>query len=79
VPVHLTYFTAVVDEQGEVQTFADIYGLDNKMGSALFGRAIKIQAPTLEVNAQVGQPKSSWRSAEGTGSLADTISGLFGN
>jgi len=79
VPVHLTYFTAVVDDEGEVQTFADIYGLDNKMGSALFGRAIKIDAPPLAVNAQVGQPKSSWRSAERTGSLTDAISGLFGN
>ena len=79
VPVHLSYFTAVVDEQGKVQAFADIYGLDHKIGSALFGRAIKIEAPMLEANAQVGQPKSSWRSAERTGSLADSISGLFGN
>ena len=79
VPVHLTYFTAVVDEQGEVQTFADIYGLDNKMGSALFGRAIKIESPMLEVNARVGQSNSSWRSAERTGSLADSLAGLFGN
>ena len=29
-PVHLTYFTAVVDEKGKVQTFADIYGLDTR-------------------------------------------------
>jgi murein L,D-transpeptidase YcbB/YkuD len=80
VPVHLTYFTAIVDEQGTVQTFADVYGLDRKMGSALFGRAIKIDAPTFEVNAQARQPKSSWRSAEErTGSLTDSISGLFGN
>jgi hypothetical protein len=62
-----------------VQTFADIYGLDHKIGSALFGRAIKLEAPMLEANAQVGQRKSSWRSAERTGSLEDSISGLFGN
>jgi murein L,D-transpeptidase YcbB/YkuD len=79
VPVHLTYFTAVVDEQGKVQTFADIYGLDHKMGSALFGRAVKIEAPMLDVNARVGQSNSSWRSAERTGSLADSLAGLFGN
>lgn len=79
VPVHLTYFTAVVDEQGEVQTFADIYGLDNKMGLALFGTAIKIEPPMLEVNARVGQPNSNWRSAERTGGLADSLAGLFGN
>ena len=28
IPVHTTYFTAVVDEQGQVKTFDDIYKLD---------------------------------------------------
>jgi len=28
-PVHMTYFTAVVDEQGEVKTFGDVYKLDS--------------------------------------------------
>jgi murein L,D-transpeptidase YcbB/YkuD len=79
VPVHLTYFTAVVDEQGKVQTFADIYGLDNKLGSALFGKTNKIDTPQLEVNAQDSQPEPSWRSAERIGGLADSIAGLFGN
>jgi hypothetical protein len=78
VPVHLTYFTAVVDEQGKLQTFADIYGLDSKMGAALFGKANKI-APIQEVNAQGDQPKPSWRSAKRNGGLADSIAGLFGN
>jgi murein L,D-transpeptidase YcbB/YkuD len=79
-PVHLTYLTAVVDEQGKVQTFADIYGLDYKMGAALFGRAVKIDAPTFETTDQGGQRKSgSLRSAERTGSLADSLAGLFGN
>jgi murein L,D-transpeptidase YcbB/YkuD len=27
-PVHMTYFTAVVDEQGQVKTFGDVYKLD---------------------------------------------------
>lgn len=30
IPVHTTYFTAVVDEQGEVKTFSDIYKLDKR-------------------------------------------------
>jgi L,D-transpeptidase YcbB len=78
VPVHLTYFTAVVDEQDKVQTFADIYGLDSKMGSALFGNAIKFDAPTTEAMAGGGQQKrSAWNS--GRGGLTDSISGLFDN
>ena len=28
IPVHMTYFTILVDEQGEVKTFGDIYKLD---------------------------------------------------
>jgi hypothetical protein len=38
--VHTTYFTAVVDDQGKVRTFADIYGLDRKVASIVGGKAI---------------------------------------
>jgi L,D-transpeptidase YcbB len=78
VPVHLTYFTAVVDENGAVQSFADIYGIDNKMGAALFGKRLKLDPP-VDTDAQDSDQTPSWRSAERTGSLADAISGLFGN
>ena len=44
VPVHLTYFTAVVDGAGKLQTFADIYGLDKKMAQALFGKSEALSA-----------------------------------
>ena len=30
IPVHTTYFTAVVDEQGQVKTFDDVYKLDKR-------------------------------------------------
>jgi rare lipoprotein A len=33
----LTYFTAVVDDKGKLISFADIYGLDKKLATALFG------------------------------------------
>jgi murein L,D-transpeptidase YcbB/YkuD len=39
IPVHMVYFTVVVDETGKVATFADLYGLDNKVATALFGSA----------------------------------------
>ncbi|MHA1518213.1 MAG: L,D-transpeptidase family protein [Alphaproteobacteria bacterium] len=32
IPVHTTYFTAVVDETGEVKTFDDVYKLDKRNG-----------------------------------------------
>ena len=37
VPVYLTYFTLRVDEDGEVRSFADIYGHDKKIADALMG------------------------------------------
>jgi L,D-transpeptidase YcbB len=46
VPVHMTYFTATVDEKGKVTTFADIYGLDKKVGAALLGKSISFSGPT---------------------------------
>ena len=78
-PVHLTYLTTVVDDKGKVQNFADVYGLDSKMGSALFGKGGKLPTPTVEVDAQEGPRKSSLRAAERTGSITDSVSGLFGN
>jgi murein L,D-transpeptidase YcbB/YkuD len=70
VPVHLTYFTAVVDAQGKLQTFTDIYGLDKKMASALFGKS-----DALSADAGVRQQKRSAWNGGGFGSL----SGMFGN
>jgi murein L,D-transpeptidase YcbB/YkuD len=35
VPVHLVYFTAFVDEAGELQTRPDLYGHDRKVRRAL--------------------------------------------
>jgi len=78
-PVHLIYFTTVVDDKGKVQNFADVYGLDSKMGAALFGKGVKLPTPTVEADAQEDPRKSSWRAAEPTGSVTDSISGLFGN
>jgi hypothetical protein len=78
-PVHLTYFTAMVDAEGKVQTFADVYGLDSKMGAALFGKGVKLKVPPVERVAREGPRRSSWRAAGQTGSRTDSISGLFGN
>ncbi|HEY8384543.1 MAG TPA: L,D-transpeptidase family protein [Microvirga sp.] len=34
-PVHLTYFTLVIDEQGQMRTFDDLYGFHKKVKAAL--------------------------------------------
>ncbi len=40
IPVHTTYFTAVVDADGKVKTFGDIYRLDAKVASAVIGKSV---------------------------------------
>jgi L,D-transpeptidase YcbB len=39
VPVHITYFTAVADEAGTVQSFADVYGHERRIALALDGKS----------------------------------------
>ena len=41
-PVHLTYFTLRVDEDGRIQRFADIYGHDQKLRTALMASSNKM-------------------------------------
>ena len=41
-PVHLTYFTLRVDEEGHIQRFADIYGHDQKLRTALVASSSKM-------------------------------------
>ncbi|HKB21260.1 MAG TPA: L,D-transpeptidase family protein [Methyloceanibacter sp.] len=80
VPVHLTYFTVVADEKGKLQTFADIYGIDAKMSSLLFGTPLRSDGGTVEAAGDGGAPpkkRAAWNS--GQGSLSDAINGLFGN
>ena len=53
IPVHLTYFTAVVDDTGKVTSFADLYGLDKKLTTALFGNTtLPAQAPAIKKQRQ---------------------------
>jgi murein L,D-transpeptidase YcbB/YkuD len=48
IPVHMVYFTAVADEAGKVDTSADVYGLDRKLATALFGNATGFPQPPPE-------------------------------
>jgi murein L,D-transpeptidase YcbB/YkuD len=77
IPVHMTYFTAVVDETGKVSTFDDLYGLDNKLAIALFGDAKGFPMPQPE---QRRSPRATSASAKWTpandgvaGSLQDFL------
>ena len=70
IPVHMTYFTTVVNEAGKLSTFPDIYGLDRKLALALFGDASGFPQPPPEVK----QPSTS-RTA--FGGIAGSLSGFL--
>jgi murein L,D-transpeptidase YcbB/YkuD len=52
IPVHITYFTAIVDEDGKVQHRDDIYGLDSRIISALAGQSRDLIAHDPPVRAE---------------------------
>ncbi len=82
IPVHVTYFTATVDYDGKLRTFGDLYGLDDRVGAALFGRKVRFEPPRYddepvasrqqEVRGQVRQQQSS-----GPSTLVQAISDIF--
>jgi L,D-transpeptidase YcbB len=62
VPVHITYFTATSDEQGNLELHGDLYGLDSRVASALAGRPAPLAASRPEVEPQASQPRHKQRS-----------------
>ncbi len=46
IPVHITYFTLRVNDDGSISTFRDLYGYDARMATALFGESMA-SAPQL--------------------------------
>jgi murein L,D-transpeptidase YcbB/YkuD len=59
-PVHTTYFTAVVDADGQLQTFGDIYKLDEVVARAL-ADAKKAAQKSLEARAR----QLPWKNVSG--------------
>jgi L,D-transpeptidase YcbB len=63
IPVHTTYFTAMVDENGKVETFADIYKLDAATAKGVLGKSG--QAEAIAGNAPA-KPKPAGGVADST-------------
>jgi hypothetical protein len=45
IPVHLTYFTLWVNDDGSISTFGDLYGHDARMAAAMFGDSVGFNYP----------------------------------
>ena len=73
---------ACTSPDGKARLFeanGDIYGIDAKMSSLLFGAPLRSDGSTVEAGDGGAPPKkrAAWNS--GQGSLSDAINGLFGN
>ncbi|MFZ1106191.1 MAG: L,D-transpeptidase family protein [Hyphomicrobiaceae bacterium] len=77
IPVHMTYFTAMVDGQGNLQTFADLYGLDARMGAILFGGKVPFVTPRYDDEIKSMQTRHRPTGSAGASSLADAIASIF--
>ena len=55
VPVHTTYFTAAVDEEGNVRSFNDVYSLDAGVAAAI---GTVTRSETVADNAEVTAPQA---------------------
>jgi murein L,D-transpeptidase YcbB/YkuD len=74
IPVHTTYFTAMVDEEGKVKTFGDVYKLDAVVGAAILGKGPQSEA--VADNAQAKAKPRAGATATGapgaSGGIADS-------
>jgi murein L,D-transpeptidase YcbB/YkuD len=61
IPVHITYFTAVVDDDGKLHQRPDVYALDARVASALEGRAVHVGSTAVAAAKQPGDPEAKDR------------------
>jgi murein L,D-transpeptidase YcbB/YkuD len=81
IPVHITYFTVVAGDDGQVKSFGDVYGHDNRVSSALSGRPLALEPPPPTASYGKEEGKGDGRQArrKQPPSNNDIFSGLFGN
>ncbi len=79
IPVHMVYFTAVVEDSGKIETFADVYGLDRKLAAALFGDATGFPLPPPEPKRQeVEADATPVNRNAGSSDIARSMQGFLG-
>jgi murein L,D-transpeptidase YcbB/YkuD len=73
IPVHITYFTLRVNEDGSISNFADVYGHDARMAAALFGENVALNSPQITEGHQVRRDQDSRNAG------AENLSGFMSN
>jgi L,D-transpeptidase YcbB len=81
-PVHVTYFTAMAQDDGSIKTFPDYYGHDTRIAAALDGKPVQLIAasdPAAKATRVVRKPAPTKTASNESGTLGSFFSGLFGN
>ena len=92
IPVHVTYMTARVTEDGKLETYGDFYGLDGRVAAALGNKNVRFEQPVIPqqddvvasddndpLSAAPGQrgKQARKKTNQSVPTLADAISGIF--
>ena len=85
IPVHVTYFTAVVDDAGKTLFRPDIYGLDSRVASRLEGQAVNLATSSIERPEAIeksdlpSRAKARPRQKAASSQSNNPFAGIFGN
>jgi L,D-transpeptidase YcbB len=80
-PVHVSYFTVMAQDDGTIKTFPDYYGHDSRVAAALDGKPVQLIAaadPAAKAARVVRKPAPTRTAAAGD-PVSNFFSGLFGN
>jgi len=76
VPVHMSYFTVTVDEDGSLSTFRDLYGHDARMIAALNGSPMAYEQLAPEIAEIEGRPRGRARKRDFSSDFTRTLFGF---
>jgi murein L,D-transpeptidase YcbB/YkuD len=79
IPVHITYFTTVVEGDGQLRSHADVYGHDRRVALALAGRPLGLEPPSVSSDEVIAERKVTKGRPKNYAPPTDFFSGLFGN
>jgi murein L,D-transpeptidase YcbB/YkuD len=80
IPVHITYFTTIVESDGQLRSHADVYGHDRRVALALAGRPLGLEPPSAgSDDAPIERTKTKRPKSYAPSASNDFFSGLFGN
>jgi murein L,D-transpeptidase YcbB/YkuD len=77
IPVHITYFTAVVDDDGKLHYRPDVYGMDGRTATALEGRAVHMAAAPVDAREPTAPKAERTAGKKAAAQKKTTSSGSF--